>query len=202
MFVQHKAERAPDVEGWGLALVIDCTKEQHKRLQELIALDLAKDRLPKRPDLGKGVDSGACWDLGVYMSEIGTICTNTLVDDGSGKGTMVRACVKGGRANKGMAKNGEGGQGDGKNGEGGQGGAKHGGVGQGDGKNGEDGQGGSQLAGRGGRRHADPAGISSRLAAGALNTTTVRQLDEHHLQIARRRTTFEILFLLLRKPTH
>jgi hypothetical protein len=73
MKVQHKAERGPHVEGWDLTLVIDCSKEQHERLQELIALDLAKDRLKIRPDLGKDVDSGACWDLGVYMSEIGKI---------------------------------------------------------------------------------------------------------------------------------
>jgi hypothetical protein len=62
MNVRHKAERGPDVQGRDLTLVIDCTKEQHERLQELIALDLAKDRLPNRPDLGKDVDSGACWD--------------------------------------------------------------------------------------------------------------------------------------------
>jgi hypothetical protein len=34
MLVQHKAERAPEVNGWDLALVIDCPEEQHKRLQE------------------------------------------------------------------------------------------------------------------------------------------------------------------------
>jgi hypothetical protein len=179
MMAQHKAERGADVEGWDLTLVIDCTKEEHERLQELIALDLAKDRLPNRPDLGKGVDSGECWDLGVYLSEIGKLdakpetkqlnkyalnlknkdgleskwqhagkkggkkggmidakpetkerlnyalnpknpetkqrlnydrdpknkdgleskwqhAANTLVDDGSGMGTTVRACVKGG----------------------------------------------------------------------------------------------------------
>ena len=71
MMVQHKAERGPDVEGWDLTLVIDCTKEQHERLQELIGHQLAEDRLVNRPDLGKGVESGACWDLGAYMSELG-----------------------------------------------------------------------------------------------------------------------------------
>jgi hypothetical protein len=30
-------------------LVIDCTKEQHERLQELIEQQLAEDRLPNRP---------------------------------------------------------------------------------------------------------------------------------------------------------
>jgi hypothetical protein len=50
--------------------VIDCTKEQHVRLQKLIGQQLAEDRLPKRPDLGKDVESRACWDLGVYLSEI------------------------------------------------------------------------------------------------------------------------------------
>jgi hypothetical protein len=49
MLVRHKAERGPDVDGWDLTLVIDCTKEQHERLRELIVLDLAKDRLPNRP---------------------------------------------------------------------------------------------------------------------------------------------------------
>jgi hypothetical protein len=79
-----------------------------------------------RPDLGKGVESGACWDLGVYLREIakldakpetkernkyalnpknkdgldskwqhsGKIAANTQVDDGTGKGTTVRSCVK------------------------------------------------------------------------------------------------------------
>ena len=106
--------------------MIDCTKEQHERLQELIGHQLAEDRLVNRPDLGKGVESGACWDLGAYMSELGKMdakpetkqrnkyalnpknkdgldskwqhaakhAANTLVDDGSGNGTMVRACVK------------------------------------------------------------------------------------------------------------
>ena len=92
MVVRHKAERGADVEGWDLTLVIGCTKEQHERLQELIGHQLAEDRLMNRPDLGKGVESGACWDLGVYMSEI----SNKLVDDGSGNGTTMRACVKGG----------------------------------------------------------------------------------------------------------
>jgi hypothetical protein len=78
--------------------VIDCTKEQHERLQELIGHQLAEDRLPNRPDLGKGVESGgACWDLDVYLSEIGKIGANTLVDDGTGSGTTVRACVKAGK---------------------------------------------------------------------------------------------------------
>jgi hypothetical protein len=93
MKVQHKAERGANVEGWDLTLVIDCTKEQHERLQELIGHQLAEDRLVNRPDLGKGVEGGACWDLGVYMSEI----SNKLVDDGTGKGTTVRACVEGGK---------------------------------------------------------------------------------------------------------
>jgi hypothetical protein len=53
MEVQHKAERGPNVDDWDLTLVIDCTEEQHDRLQELVVLDLAKDRLPNRPDLGK-----------------------------------------------------------------------------------------------------------------------------------------------------
>ena len=53
--------------------MIDCTKEQHRRLQKLIGQQLAKDRLVNRPDLGKGVESGACWDLGVYLSEIGKL---------------------------------------------------------------------------------------------------------------------------------
>ena len=52
-------------------MVIDCTKEQHERLQELIGHDLAEGRSSNRPDLGKGVESGECWDIGVYMSEIG-----------------------------------------------------------------------------------------------------------------------------------
>jgi hypothetical protein len=77
MKVQHKAERGPNVEGWDLTLVIDCTKEQHERLQKLIGHQLAEDRLVNRPDLGKGVEGGACWDLGVYMSEI----SNKLVGD-------------------------------------------------------------------------------------------------------------------------
>jgi hypothetical protein len=96
--VQHKAERGPNVDGWDLTLVIDCTKEQHERLQKLIGHQLAEDRLPNRPDLGKDVDSGARWDLGVYMSEL----ANTLVGDGTGSGTTVRSCVKGGKkaANK------------------------------------------------------------------------------------------------------
>jgi hypothetical protein len=51
--------------------VIDCTKEQHERLQELIGHDLAEGRLSNRPDLGKDVESGECWDFNVYMSEIG-----------------------------------------------------------------------------------------------------------------------------------
>jgi hypothetical protein len=42
MVVRHKAERGPDVDGWDLTLAIDCTKEQHKLLQELIVLNLAK----------------------------------------------------------------------------------------------------------------------------------------------------------------
>jgi hypothetical protein len=63
------------------------------RLQKLIGHQLAEDRLPNRPDLGKDVDSGACWDLGVNMSEI----ANTLVDDCTGSGTTVRACVKSGK---------------------------------------------------------------------------------------------------------
>jgi hypothetical protein len=94
MEVQHKAERGANAEGWDLTLVIDCTKEQHERLQELIGHQLAEDRLVNRSDLGKGVESGACWDLGVYMSEISK---HKLVDDGTGKGTMVRACVKAGK---------------------------------------------------------------------------------------------------------
>jgi hypothetical protein len=70
MEVQHKAERGrSDVDGWDLALVIDCPKEQHERLQELVVLNLAKYRLPNRPDLGKGVDSGGCWDLGAYFAQ-------------------------------------------------------------------------------------------------------------------------------------
>jgi hypothetical protein len=102
MMVQHKAERGPDVEGWDLTLVIDCTKEQHERLQQLIGHQLAEDRLPNRPDLGKGVESGACWDLGVYLSEIGKIGSNKQVDDGTGKGTTLRACVKGGKKSANM----------------------------------------------------------------------------------------------------
>jgi hypothetical protein len=76
--------------------VIDCSKEQHERLQELIGLHLAKDRLPNRSHLGEGVESGECWaDLGVYSSEI----ANKQVDDrdGTGTGNTVRACVKGGK---------------------------------------------------------------------------------------------------------
>jgi hypothetical protein len=53
MMVQHKAERGPDVDGWDLGLVIDCTKEQHKCLQKLVVLHLAKDRLSNRPHLGE-----------------------------------------------------------------------------------------------------------------------------------------------------
>jgi hypothetical protein len=71
-------------------VVIDCTKEQHERLQALVVLDLAKYRLPNRPELGEDVDSGACWDLGVCMSELAI----ALVDDGTGSGTTVRACVE------------------------------------------------------------------------------------------------------------
>jgi hypothetical protein len=33
----------------GLTLVIDCTKEQHERLQELIGHQLAEDRLGEPP---------------------------------------------------------------------------------------------------------------------------------------------------------
>jgi hypothetical protein len=123
MLVQHKAERGPNAEGWDLTLVIDCTKEQHERLQQLIGHQLAEDRLMNRSDLGKDVESRARWDLGVYLSEIDKLdakpstkqrnkyalnlknedgldskwehATNKLVDDGSGKGTKVRACVKG-----------------------------------------------------------------------------------------------------------
>jgi hypothetical protein len=53
--MQHKTERGPGVSGgWDLALVIDCTKEQHKLLQELIMPNLAwEDRPSNRPDLGK-----------------------------------------------------------------------------------------------------------------------------------------------------
>jgi hypothetical protein len=73
MQVQHKAERGGDVDGWDLALAIHCPKKQHGRLQELVVLNLAKDRLPNRrpawADLGKGVESGECWDFGVYMAE-------------------------------------------------------------------------------------------------------------------------------------
>jgi hypothetical protein len=70
MLVQHKAERGPSAEGWDLTLVIDRTKEQHERLQQLIGHQLAEERSMSRSDLGKGVESGACWDLGVYLSEI------------------------------------------------------------------------------------------------------------------------------------
>jgi hypothetical protein len=56
-----------------------------------LGINWPKTAWVNRPDLGKGVEGGACWDLGVYMSE----CSNTLVDDGTGKGTMVGACVKG-----------------------------------------------------------------------------------------------------------
>jgi hypothetical protein len=70
MVVQHKAERGAKVNGWDLALVVDCPKEQHERLQELIGYHLAKGRSSNRPDLGKGVESGACWDLGAHMSEL------------------------------------------------------------------------------------------------------------------------------------
>ena len=44
-----QTERGADVEGWDLTLVIDCTKEQHERLQKLIGQQLAEDRLPNRP---------------------------------------------------------------------------------------------------------------------------------------------------------
>jgi hypothetical protein len=74
MVVRHKAERRPDVDGWDLALAIDCPKEQHgERLQELIGHYLAEGRSSNRPDLGKGVESGACWGFGVYMSELGKL---------------------------------------------------------------------------------------------------------------------------------
>ena len=73
MMVRHKAERGPKVNGWDLTLVIDCTKEQHERLQKLIGHHLARGRSSNRPDLGKGVEGGACWDLGAYMSELGKL---------------------------------------------------------------------------------------------------------------------------------
>jgi hypothetical protein len=78
-----------------------------------------------RSDLGKDVESRARWDLGVYLSEIGKLdakpstkqrnkydlnpknkdgldskwqhAGNTQVDDGTGKGTVLRACVKAGK---------------------------------------------------------------------------------------------------------
>jgi hypothetical protein len=52
MMVRHKAERGPKANGWDLTLVIDCPKEQHERLQELIGHQLAEGRSPNRPDLG------------------------------------------------------------------------------------------------------------------------------------------------------
>jgi hypothetical protein len=102
MAVQHKAERGgPDVDGWYLALVIDFPKQQHERLQELIVLDLANDEIPPAEpraltDLGKGVDSGECWDVGAYFSDIGKEGANKQVGDGTGtgNGTTVRSCVK------------------------------------------------------------------------------------------------------------
>jgi hypothetical protein len=36
-----------------------------------LGINLAEGRSSNRPDLGKGVESGECWDFGVYMSEIG-----------------------------------------------------------------------------------------------------------------------------------
>jgi hypothetical protein len=93
MMVQHKAERGPNVPGWDCTLVLDCTREQHDRLQQLIKQDLAKGRAPTRPPLGEGIrlEDMQDWDLGAYMS----VLSNMLVDDGTG--TMVRACVKGGK---------------------------------------------------------------------------------------------------------
>jgi hypothetical protein len=93
MMVQHKAERGPDVVGWDCTLVLDCTREQHDLLQQLIKRDLAKGRAKRRPELGEGIllENMPDWDLGAYMS---TLC-NKLVDDGTGE--MVRACVKGGK---------------------------------------------------------------------------------------------------------
>jgi hypothetical protein len=50
MMVRHKAERGPDVDGWDLTLVIDCTKEKHERLQELL-LDQERELSRREPSL-------------------------------------------------------------------------------------------------------------------------------------------------------
>jgi hypothetical protein len=77
-------------------LVIDCTPAQHDHLQELIKESLSSgDWESPRPELGQGIalEGLPSWDFGVYQSER----SNKLIDDGSGTGTLERACVVGGR---------------------------------------------------------------------------------------------------------
>jgi hypothetical protein len=91
------AEPGPGVKGWDASLVIDCTPAQHAHLQKLIKKSLSSgDWESPRPELGEGiflVDLPS-WDFGVYMSQL----SQTLIDDGTGSGTLERACVVGGRA--------------------------------------------------------------------------------------------------------
>jgi hypothetical protein len=93
---QHMAEPGPGVKGWDASLVIDCTPAQHDHLQELIKWSLSSgDWKSPHPELGQGIalEGLPSWDFGVYQSER----SNKLIDDGSGTGTLERACVVGGR---------------------------------------------------------------------------------------------------------
>jgi hypothetical protein len=90
------AEPGPGVKGWDASLVIDCTPAQHDHLQELIKESLSSgDWESPRPELGEGIflEGLPSWDFGVYMSQV----NQTLIDDGSGTGTLERACVVGGK---------------------------------------------------------------------------------------------------------
>jgi hypothetical protein len=93
---QHMAEPGPGVKGWDTSLVIDCTPAQHAQLQELITADLSSDCTGPRPELGQGIalEGLPSWDFGFYQSER----SNKLIGDGTGTGTLERACVVGGRA--------------------------------------------------------------------------------------------------------
>jgi hypothetical protein len=92
---EHMAEPGPGVTGWDSSLVIDCTPAQHAQLQELITADLSSDCIGPRPEIGEGIELEGLpsWDVGVYQSER----NNKLIDDGTGNGTLERACVVGGK---------------------------------------------------------------------------------------------------------
>ena len=88
---QHMAEPGPGVKGWDISLVIDCTPAQHAQLQELITVDLSSDCTGPRPELGQGIalEGLPSRDFGLYQSER----SNKLIDDGTGTGTLERACA-------------------------------------------------------------------------------------------------------------